>query len=165
MCEDHVALKWKREKTSGVWVFERVLFLLFSAFLEPAHVLPVCMINLFSLIIYVIQNVIYVNVNFELWPKRRIVNLPSQTLSEYTLLHSLVWSTHKSLQTGADVHTLAFFPLLSHRSWRLQIRQKSRWSLHMWKQHKEMSSLLWITKKSCNVDYSPFKLEDIGRVY
>lgn len=83
-------------------------FLLFSAFWRPAHVLPVCMINLFPLIIYVIQNVIYVSVNFELWPMRRIVNLSSQTLSEYTLLHSLVWSTHKSLQTGAEVHS--FFP-------------------------------------------------------
>lgn len=81
----------------------------FLCFLEPAHVLPVCMINLFSLIIYVIQNVIYVSVNFELWPIQRIVNLSSQTLSEYTLLHSLVWSTHKSLQTGAEVHTLSFF--------------------------------------------------------
>lgn len=125
VCEAHVALKWRKktkqkQKTSGVWVCERVLFLLFSAFLEPAHVLPVCMINLFSLIIYVIQNVIYVIVNFELWPKRWIVNLSSQTLSEYTFVHSLVSYTHKSPQTGADVHTLAFF----HRSWRLQIRRK-----------------------------------------
>lgn len=84
-------------------------FFAFVRLCEPAHVLPVCMINLFSLIIYVIQNVIYVSVNFELWPKRRIVNLSSQTLPEYTLLHSLVWSTHKSLQTGAEVHTLSFF--------------------------------------------------------
>lgn len=38
----------------------------FLCCLELAHVLPVCMINLFSLIIYVIQNVIYVSVNFEL---------------------------------------------------------------------------------------------------
>lgn len=98
------------KRTSGVWVCVVFAFL---CFLEPAHVLPVCMINLFSLIIYVIQNVIYVSVNFELWPIRWIVNLSPQTLSEYTLLHSLVWSTHKSLQTGAEVHTLSFFPTLS----------------------------------------------------
>lgn len=100
------------------------------------------MINLFSLIIYVIQNVIYVSVNFELWPMRRIVNLPSQTLSEYTLLHSLVWSTHKSLQTEAEVHTLSSQPSLTEVG-RLQIRQNTEEAslllkAHMWKQQKEM---------------------------
>lgn len=123
-----ITLPQSETKTSGLWVCERVLFLLFSAFLEPAHVLPVWMINLFPLIIYVIQNVIYVSMNFELWPKPWIVNLSSQTLSEYTLLDSLVWSTHKSLQTGAEVHALSFLlsSALPHTSWRFPIGQNKR---------------------------------------
>lgn len=140
-------------------------FFAFLFFLEPAHVLPVCMINLFPLIIYVIQNVIYVSMNFELWPMRRIVNLSSQTLSECTLLHSLVWSTHKSLQTGAEVHTLSFsFLPLQHslsltEVGRLQIRQgNSREAVsckHTWEklwtlERAYFYGLSWNMKNFCN---------------
>lgn len=126
-------------------LWARVVFA-FLCFLEPAHVLPVCMINLFSLIIYVIQNVIYVSVNFELWPIRRIVNLSSQTLSEYTLLHSLVWSTHKSLQTGAEVHSLSFqhSPSQKLETW--------DWTKQQWRgQLTFVSTRVKATERNCRI--------------
>lgn len=63
-CKDPISSKGKKHL---VHEFVSVCcFFAFLCFLEAAHVLPVCMINLFPLIIYVIQNVIYVSVNFEL---------------------------------------------------------------------------------------------------
>lgn len=70
--------------------------------------LRVRVINLVPFIIYVIENVIYVSVNFELRPIRPLVNLSPQTRSECTFLHSLVGSAHKSPQTGSRGAHLIF---------------------------------------------------------
>lgn len=136
-----ITVRHKMKQTSGVELLCACCFLLLSPFLEPA---PLCMINLLSLIIYVIQNVIYVNVNFELWPEQWIVNLSPQTLSRYTLVDSSVWSTHKSLQTGAKVHILPFIPtvfLTQVRGFGLdKMTGEHCWLLgiHMWTWHKWM---------------------------
>lgn len=80
--------------------------------------LCVRVINLFPFIIYVIENVIYVSMNFELRPTRRVVNLSPQTCPQYTFLHSLVWCARKSPQTESrGARLLSSLRSLAKRSW------------------------------------------------
>lgn len=53
------------------------------------HMFYLYMINLFSLIIYVIPNVIYVSMDFELWPNQHIVK--SQPKLSLSILSYALW--------------------------------------------------------------------------
>lgn len=79
--------------------------------------LCVRVINLFPFIIYVIENVIYVSMNFELRPTRRVVNLsPKAALSihSYTLWVGALVNLPK---LKAEVH--GCFP--HHLLWRKKV--------------------------------------------
>lgn len=65
------------------------------------HVLVCCnMINVFHPIIYVFQNMMYVSMNFELFPKQRAINLVTLVKSVRSLFLSLSLYMNNAVETG-----------------------------------------------------------------